>query len=883
VEPQTLINKLIDGFVKCTKAFLGSMPTLAEEVSSSPGPVFLLIPAKGKSVRVVQSCFLPDSQTKELFVVGIAGTRKTSPFKIIHQQSVVKPMRATSKTRDSSPFAPVKGAFDHVRSIEDFKIVKGGQKDTGENIVDKIPNSFLIHPSFFLDHIGGKTIGAADLTVSIILDTMGGYRKGDSPSLEEHSPTHAFRDSYDLLTFLWCVENNLASHVTLEDVPNDDLIESQCVSLLSHLAYWESRLDKNHTPFHGDVTAEHNIKDSTKKGTSKGIVPTSNRSPRKPRDGKETKSSSSEALGSPIRKGRPTSNPDSESPTELGGAGTASRNSPFDGNRSCHDASRKRESKKNKNSQDTPKGRSSPKGLPGKGSGVNHYGDSDSTYSSDRSRPRRANRERTHSHSRRGSAGDSTPDKSRNRVSRNSGPPRHEERSHRDKRSKTLTRNTRVGRNLSPSGSSSSSSSKSSESRGRRRGGRQDSPSSGSQSSSSTRREHDHREKGVNRPSRHSPGNGKQGNDVGRGDSRSRSRSPRRYPGNRRGGGRRNDGNGDRDNRRRPNGRRETLGREDNVAANYNAIIASHVAKLTEAQLEDKRRDERKRSMLSRLSPEQAALFKLISARDWEDYDPVINPFTTKLIEDKDLTKAIDTIASELRRWPGQVSHRQLAAFLSGGYAATDVTKSPGGFTLFMFRPKSARFARSPEEERNAIRSMFGETKLDDESVRFYSKKDFFLAGSLPELEEQLRTAIEFLSLLTCERGIAVAGYNFGLRFLLENRPVFLEVIERKPIFCTEYAYMLDNVFQSFLYKLGRFYLEQNPIREARQLLKSYQRKSIEGTMRGFEYGAVPQLRLPSSLTSSVVSGGGPSVKKSLSATAAPPPSRSLAKEPPKD
>jgi hypothetical protein len=319
------------------------------------------------------------------------------------------------------------------------------------------------------------------------------------------------------------------------------------------------------------------------------------------------------------------------------------------------------------------------------------------------------------------------------------------------------------------------------------------------------------------------------------------------------------------------------------VAANYNAIIASHVAKLTEAQLEDKRRDERKRSMLSRLSPEQAALFKLISARDWEDYDPVINPFTTKLIEDKDLTKAIDTIASELRRWPGQVSHRQLAAFLSGGYAATDVTKSPGGFTLFMFRPKSARFARSPEEERNAIRSMFGETKLDDESVRFYSKKDFFLAGSLPELEEQLRTAIEFLSLLTCERGIAVAGYNFGLRFLLENRPVFLEVIERRPIFCTEYAYMLDNVFQSFLYKLGRFYLEQNPIREARQLLKSYQRKSIEGTMRGFEYGAVPQLRLPSSLTSSVVSGGGPSVKKSLSATAAPPPSRSSAKEPPKD
>jgi hypothetical protein len=253
--------------------------------------------------------------------------------------------------------------------------------------------------------------------------------------------------------------------------------------------------------------------------------------------------------------------------------------------------------------------------------------------------------------------------------------------------------------------------------------------------------------------------------------------------------------------------------------------------------------------MLSRYSPEQAALFKLISATDWDDEDPVINPFTTKLIEDKDLNKAVDTIASETRRWTGQVSSRQLASFLSGGFAAPDITKSPGGFTAFMFRPKSAEMARNPEEERNAIRSMFGDAKLDEASIKFYSKKDFYLAGNLPELEEQLHTTIKFLNLLTYEGGIASEGYTFGLRFLSENRPVFLQVIEKSPLFCTEFIYHLDSVFQTFLYKLGRHYQAPNPIREARNELRRYQVKSIYGTMKGFEFGSIPNLTLPSSLT----------------------------------
>ena len=202
--------------------------------------------------------------------------------------------------------------------------------------------------------------------------------------------------------------------------------------------------------------------------------------------------------------------------------------------------------------------------------------------------------------------------------------------------------------------------------------------------------------------------------------------------------------------------------------------------------------------MLSRLSPEQAALFRLVSATDWHDVDPVINTFTSKLIEDKDLNKAIETIASELRKWSGQVSPRQLALFFSGGYAATDITKSPGGFTIFMFHPKSATVTRNQEEERNAIRSMFGDAKLDEEAIKFYSKKDFFIPRNLPELEEQIRTTVKFLSLLTYPNGIAAEGYTYGLEYLDSNRTVFHEIASSRPLFCAEYAYMLDNVFQNF-------------------------------------------------------------------------------------
>ena len=48
-----------------------------------------------------------------------------------------------------------------------------------------------------------------------------------------------------------------------------------------------------------------------------------------------------------------------------------------------------------------------------------------------------------------------------------------------------------------------------------------------------------------------------------------------------------------------------------------------------------KAREENKKSILSRLSEEQAALFRLVSAKDWDDKELRLNSFTQRLVTKK--------------------------------------------------------------------------------------------------------------------------------------------------------------------------------------------------------------------------------------------------------
>jgi hypothetical protein len=124
------------------------------------------------------------------------------------------------------------------------------------------------------------------------------------------------------------------------------------------------------------------------------------------------------------------------------------------------------------------------------------------------------------------------------------------------------------------------------------------------------------------------------------------------------------------------------------------------------------------------------------------------------------------------------------------------------------------------------------------------------LADNLAALEEQLRTALDFLTLLTREGSIATEGYDYGIEFINNNRQAFHNAIKERPSFCAEYAYVLDRVFQKFLNQLGRYHSRPDAISRARKSLRrGFQKGSVDSTLAGFAFGSIPNLCLPAGLS----------------------------------
>jgi hypothetical protein len=144
---------------------------------------------------------------------------------------------------------------------------------------------------------------------------------------------------------------------------------------------------------------------------------------------------------------------------------------------------------------------------------------------------------------------------------------------------------------------------------------------------------------------------------------------------------------------------------------------------------------------------------------------------------------------------------------------------------------------------------MFGDTKLDDDAVKYFAKQDFFLADTMADLEEQLRTTLDFLILLTRKGSIAVEGYEYGLEFINDNRQVFQLAIATRSSFCAKFAFVLVGVFQGFLHKLAQFHGRANAISRAARTLRGFQKEAIIRTMGGFAWGAIPDLCMPAGLT----------------------------------
>jgi hypothetical protein len=201
--------------------------------------------------------------------------------------------------------------------------------------------------------------------------------------------------------------------------------------------------------------------------------------------------------------------------------------------------------------------------------------------------------------------------------------------------------------------------------------------------------------------------------------------------------------------------------------------------------------------MISRLSSEQSEFFTLLSAKDWRDYKPALSEFAKQLLADRDPFQAMNLITSETRAWRGTVGRRGITQFFCIGYAATDIETIPGGFTIFMFRPKNAAQPLSQAALKRSLHHLLGDTKVDNHTVLYFAQHDFYLPDSIDRLEVQLQTCIQFLDLITTTKGIASEGYSEGLRLRRDDRQAFKTVQAKDNCFSIKVAYLLDRVFKA--------------------------------------------------------------------------------------
>jgi hypothetical protein len=200
------------------------------------------------------------------------------------------------------------------------------------------------------------------------------------------------------------------------------------------------------------------------------------------------------------------------------------------------------------------------------------------------------------------------------------------------------------------------------------------------------------------------------------------------------------------------------------------------------------------------------------------------------------------------------VSEKGLTQFFTTGYAALDVSIQPGGFTIFMFKPRIAGIqATSSVTLQQGIRSLFGDTKINEDTVRYFAKHEYYLSDSLENLEIQLETCVKFLDLLTAKGGIASAGYTEALYLIKSNRSAFYTLFAHDPLLGVKIAYLLDRIFQEFIrvlcyHRSQAEELGKSTIKLARKELRQEQKLNVREALGPVKFGIMPVIQLPACL-----------------------------------
>jgi hypothetical protein len=245
----------------------------------------------------------------------------------------------------------------------------------------------------------------------------------------------------------------------------------------------------------------------------------------------------------------------------------------------------------------------------------------------------------------------------------------------------------------------------------------------------------------------------------------------------------------------------------DMMALSSQSMVAL-LSKLQEGTDSDRKRRESEKSILKTMGPTQRELFTALCTRNMTRA-PVMSEFMRNLTASKTPQKAINLLQSETRDWEGTFSVGGFHRMLSNGFLSQDANRSnPGGFTIFMFYPKTAdsggkAFCKGSSE---LLREYLG-MDVEESTLEYYMKQGYHTPSTPNDLRIQLKTALDMLELLTCDGTIAGKGLAYVLDPSRWSRltTVLNDRFKSETEFGAKFCYTLDRHLQTFLDKMTRW------------------------------------------------------------------------------
>ncbi|KAI2497631.1 hypothetical protein MHU86_16880 [Fragilaria crotonensis] len=190
------------------------------------------------------------------------------------------------------------------------------------------------------------------------------------------------------------------------------------------------------------------------------------------------------------------------------------------------------------------------------------------------------------------------------------------------------------------------------------------------------------------------------------------------------------------------------------MAASSQSMVAL-LSRFHEGTEEDRRKKESEKSILKTMGPTQRGLFTSLCTRRM-NVEPAMTEFMRNLTTSTTPQKALNLIQSETRDWEGTFSVGGFHRMLSNGFLSQDPNRAnPGGFTIFMFHPKTVDLGTKGGKGGNELLREYLGMEVDEATLEFYMRQGFYTPNTPHDLRVQLQTAHDTLELLTCDGTIA--------------------------------------------------------------------------------------------------------------------------------